>query len=113
MRGDALAAMEDFDRARRDARPHLLAQQLVRHRVVVLLDLDVIVEPDPALLPLGEDVGLGRQRLEGRALQLLEQRSSARAEMPRHRLLSCVTISAMAAFEPGEREEAVDCAAWR
>ena len=64
MRGNALAAVEDFDRARRDACPNLLAQQLVRQRVVVLLDLDVVVEPDPAFLPFGEDVGLGRQRLE-------------------------------------------------
>ena len=28
MGGNALAAMEDLDRARRDARPNLLAQQL-------------------------------------------------------------------------------------
>ena len=61
MGGNALAAVEDFDRARGDARPNLLAQQLVRHRVVVLLDLDVIVEPDPAFLPFGKDVRLGRQ----------------------------------------------------
>ena len=83
MRGDALAAVEDLDRARRDARPHLLAQQLVRHRVVVLVDLDVVVEPDPAFLPFGKDVGLGRQRLERRPLELLEQRAPARAEMAR------------------------------
>jgi hypothetical protein len=38
MRGNALAVVEDFDRARRDARPDLLTQQLVRHRVVVLVD---------------------------------------------------------------------------
>src|ERR1700747_2150236 len=31
-----------------DTRPNRLAQQLVRHRIVVLLDLDVVVEPDPA-----------------------------------------------------------------
>jgi hypothetical protein len=48
--------MEDFDRARRDARPNLLAQQSVRHRVVVLVDLDVIVETDPAFFPFGKDV---------------------------------------------------------
>src|SRR6202011_3842478 len=47
MRGNALAAMEDFDRARRNARPNLLTQQLMRHRVVVLVDLYVVVEPDP------------------------------------------------------------------
>src|SRR3984893_1942859 len=59
MRGNALAAIEVLDRARRNARPNLLTQQLVRHRVVV------VVEPDPAFLPLGKDIGLGRQQLEG------------------------------------------------
>src|SRR5580704_1962615 len=65
MRRNALAAMEDLDRARRNARPNLLTQQLMRQRVIVLVNLDVVVEPDPALLPFGKDVGLGRQRLEG------------------------------------------------
>ena len=83
MRGDAFAAMKDLDRAGGDARPDFLAQQLVRHRVVVLVDLDVVVEPDPAFLPFGEDVGLGRQRLERFALQRLEQRAAAGAEMAR------------------------------
>ena len=41
MRGDALAVVEHLDRSRRDACPDLLAQQRVRHRVVVLSDLDV------------------------------------------------------------------------
>ena len=61
MRGDPLAAVEDFDRARGDARPYLLAQQLMRRRVIVLFDFDVIIEPDPALLPFGKNVGLSRQ----------------------------------------------------
>src|SRR6185312_5112322 len=56
---NALAAVEDFDRARSDTRPDRLAQQLVRHRVVVLLDLDVVVEADPAFLPFGKNIGLG------------------------------------------------------
>jgi hypothetical protein len=70
--GDALAAMEHLHRARRDANPHLLAHQLVRHGVVVLLDLDVVVEPELALFPLGLGVGFRRQRLERRPLQLLK-----------------------------------------
>ena len=49
VRGDALAVMEHLDRARRDPRPHRLAQQRVRHRVVVLLDLDVVVEAEPGI----------------------------------------------------------------
>ena len=70
--------MEDLDRARRDPRPRLLAQQRVRHRVVVPLDLDVVVEADPAFLPFRVDVGLGRQRLERRTLELIEQLAPAR-----------------------------------
>jgi hypothetical protein len=64
----------------------------------VLPDLDVIVEPDPAFLPFGKDVGLGRQRLERE-----RSRSSNRARRlaPRWRdarLLICARSSAMAAF---------------
>ena len=43
MCGNALAAVEDLDRARGDARPHLLAQQLMRHGVIVLVDIDVAI----------------------------------------------------------------------
>ena len=65
----------------------------------MLLDLDVVIEPDPAFLPFGVDVGLGRQRLERGALQLLEQRATAGAEMPRHAIVeSASTSSRMAAF---------------
>jgi hypothetical protein len=60
MRGDALAVMEDLDGTRRDAHPYLLARQLAGGRVVVLLDLDVVVEPDRALLPFGVDVRFRR-----------------------------------------------------
>ena len=87
VRGDALAVMEQLDRARGDARPQLLSQQLMRHRVVVLLDLHVIVEASPAFLPLRERVGFGRQRLESRTLDLVEQRASAGSQMPRHALV--------------------------
>jgi hypothetical protein len=50
----------------------------------VLVDLDVIVEPDRAFLPGGEDVGLGGQRPERRAVQFLEERTAARPEMARY-----------------------------
>ena len=72
MRGNPLAVVEDFDRSLRDPCPDLLAQQRVRHRVVMLADLDVIIEPNPAFLPFGKDVGLGRQLLERRAFERLE-----------------------------------------
>ena len=61
MRGDALALVEDLDGARGQARLDLLADEAVRHGVVVALDVDVVVERDAAQAPLGVDVGLGRQ----------------------------------------------------
>src|ERR1700686_1413579 len=77
MSRDPIAAMEDLDGARRDPCPHLLAQQRVRHRVIMPLDFDVVVEADPAFLPLRVNIGLDRQLLERGALDLLEQRTPA------------------------------------
>ena len=53
MGGDAFAAVEHLDRARRGAGVHLLADQRVRHRVEEALDLDVIVDADAGEMPLG------------------------------------------------------------
>src|ERR1700722_4754804 len=79
MAGDAFAAMKDLDCRGGDARLNLLAEQLVRFAVVVLGDLDVIVEADPAALPLGVFVRERRQRPERPLVQLLEKRPPARA----------------------------------
>src|ERR1700751_1066563 len=66
MAGDALAAGEDLDPRRGDPRLDLLADQLVRHAVEMLGDLDVVVETDPAALPLGVFVRERRQLPERR-----------------------------------------------
>ncbi len=42
-------------------------------RGVVLGDFHVVVEAGAALFPFGVLVGLGRQRIEGRPVELLEQ----------------------------------------
>jgi len=60
MGGNPLPLMKDLDRPAGDARPELLLQQLVRHRIIVLLDLDMVVEPGLALDPFGVLVRLGR-----------------------------------------------------
>ena len=59
-----------------------LAGEAVGHAVVVAVDLDVIVDADPAHAPLGEHIGLGRQGLERRAVELLEQLAARHAEPP-------------------------------
>ena len=57
---DALAPAEQLDRALGDAGIELLADQPMRHRVVMPVDVDVVVEPYPPHPPLGILIGLGR-----------------------------------------------------
>ena len=83
MRGDTLPDMEDFDRAGGDARPQLFLQQMIGHRVIMLVDRDVVIEPGAALLPFREDIRCQRRRLQGGLVQLLEQLSAAGPEMAR------------------------------
>ena len=61
MAGDALAAMEALDGAGRQSDVELAADERVRDRAVVPVDLDVVVDVRPDGLPLGEDVGAGGQ----------------------------------------------------
>ena len=66
MAGDPLAAVEDLDCCGGNTRLDLMAQERVRHTVVMLGDLDVVVEADPAARPLGILVRERRQRPERR-----------------------------------------------
>lgn len=70
--------MEDLDGPCRDPRLDLLAQQLERHRVEMLGDLDMVVEADPASLPVGVLIGSRRQWQQRGAVELLEQRLACR-----------------------------------
>ena len=79
MRRDQLAAMEDLHRLHRDARLHLFAQQPERHRVEVLLDLDVVVEADPATFPVRVFVWRRWQRLQRGPVDLFVERASGGA----------------------------------
>jgi hypothetical protein len=73
VRGDAPGREEDLDRARRGPDVHLLAHQLVGHRVVVVVRLDVVVDVDRGLLPGSEPVAGGRQRAQGGAIECFEE----------------------------------------
>ena len=69
MAGDAAALVENLDRGVGDARLDHLADEPRRHRVVMVVDLDVIVGRDPALLPFRIAIGLVRKRLSaGRSI---------------------------------------------
>src|ERR1700730_19003591 len=106
MSRDSIAAMEDLDGVRRDPCPHLLAQQRVRHRVIMPLDFDVVVEADPAFLPLRVNIGLDRKLPERGALDLVEQCTPAGPEMPRHAIVELRDQFSDGGVEFGQREEA-------
>src|ERR1700747_1552772 len=107
MRSDAVAAMKDLHGARRGAHPHALTQQRMWHRIVMALDFDVIIEADFALLPFGVDVRIDRQRLERGLFNVVEQRASAPAEMPRHAIVELCDEIADGGVDVGKREEAL------
>src|SRR4051812_11916545 len=73
MRRHPLAAQENLDGLLGDAGLDLLTHEVVRDAVVMLGDLDVIIEVDPAALPLGILVRLIRQGSECRTIELFEQ----------------------------------------
>ena len=78
--GDALAFVEDLDAAGGQARVDLGAGEAVGDGVIVRVDVDVIVDADPATAPLAVFVRLARQRVQRRAVDLLEQLAAGDAE---------------------------------
>ena len=73
MAGDTLAAMEALDGEGGDAHVHLFFDERVGHGVVVAVHLDVIVDMDSCLFPLGVFVRFDGQGAQGRFIQLLKQ----------------------------------------
>ena len=73
MQPDARAALEDLDGGRREADVERLVHQRIRDRVVVAIDLDVVVDVDARLEPVGVDEALGRQRLQRGPIEPLEE----------------------------------------
>src|SRR5260370_14477554 len=73
MRGDALALGEDLDRPAGETDLDGIAREAIGHAVIMPVDVDVIVDADPAGAPLGEHIGLDRQRLQRGAVEVFEE----------------------------------------
>ena len=82
MAGDASAAVEAFNGVGGAAHVHLFFDERMGHGVVMALDLDVVVDMDPRLFPLGVFVGLDRQGAQRRLVQLLKQGAPAARQFP-------------------------------
>ena len=105
MGADALAAMEYLDRAGGDPHIDLGADQRVRNRIEEVVDLDVIVEIDARASPFRELPIVVRQRVEGVALDLLEQLAAADAEFAHGPLVHALHDERDGGVAFGEREE--------
>jgi hypothetical protein len=71
--GDPLSLDEDLHGAGGEPHLHLAPREAVGNAVKVAVDIDVVVDTDPAHAPFGEDIGLGRQGLERRSAEFFEQ----------------------------------------
>lgn len=88
--GNALTLMEYLHRPRGEPDPDLLTQQVVRGGEIMLAHLDVIVEANSALLPLGKNIRLGGQWLQGRSFDLVKYLSAAGTKMPGHTVIQAI-----------------------
>ena len=80
MRGDPLALDEDLDGSAGEPHLDLVAREAVGHAVEMALDLDVVIDADPAHAPFGKHIGLDRQGLELRPVELFEELPAGDAE---------------------------------
>ena len=74
---DAPVLVEDLDRRGAEPDIHLPPGKRVGNAVEAAVGLDVVVDVDAGLAPLGELVTLGRKRLQRRTVKILEETAAA------------------------------------
>src|SRR5262245_57261222 len=72
--------------------------------VLMAVDVDMVVEPDPPLTPFSIDVGLDRQGSQGGPVEFLEQLTPAHAELA-HRQLRSASNVAIALFSSAREKK--------
>ena len=82
MSGDPLALEKDLNSARRQPNLDFAAGKSVRDAVEMALELDMVVDADPANTPFGKAIGLRRQLGEVGPIELFEQRTAGDTEAP-------------------------------
>ena len=102
---DALAAVEYLDGAGGNPHVDFGAEQLVWDRIEEVMDLDVIVEVDPRTSPFRKLPIIGGQCDEGLALDLLEQLTTADAELAHGALVHALHDKGDGFVAFGKREE--------
>jgi hypothetical protein len=105
--GDTLAAVQDLDAVAGDACIHFLTNQAVRHAVIVVVDLDVVINVDAALLERGDLVPARRQCTQRRSVEPFEPFPAIALELPERALVQIGDELADRSVQFGKTEEAV------
>ena len=80
MSGNPLALQKDLDGSRSQPHLHLAAGKAIGDAVEMALELDMVIDADPANAPFGKAIGLRRQRVEVGLVELFEQRPAGDTE---------------------------------
>ena len=105
MRRHQLAAVEDLHRLCRDARLDLFAEQPERYRIEMLVDLDVVVEIDPAALPGGIFIRCRWQLPQCGPVELLVKGTSGGTPAAHRTNVEIINQPADRLVQLGQREE--------
>ncbi|NDE94242.1 MAG: hypothetical protein EB036_12815 [Betaproteobacteria bacterium] len=81
MAGHARALVKQLNGVRSDAGIQLHARKAIRHRVVVALNLNVVINAHPAAFPLGVGVTDRGQRLKRWPIQRIKGRAAAAGQL--------------------------------
>ena len=84
MRGDPLASGKYLDGTAGEPDLDLGAGEAMRHAVIMLVDIDVIIDPDTTGAPFGEHVGLDWQWFERGLVEFFERLAPENASWYRH-----------------------------
>jgi len=103
--GHAVAVVEDFDRGVGVAHVQLATDELIGHRVEVLVDLHVVIDAGATRLPVADVVALSRQRKKRRHIEGLESRSSGAVELLERLAVEQIELLADRLIELGQGEE--------
>src|SRR5438876_3526996 len=80
MSGNPFAFQKDLNSARRQPHLDLAAGKAIGDAVEMALELDMVIDADPANAPFGKAIGLRRQRVEVGPVELFEQRPAGGTE---------------------------------
>ena len=107
MGGDPLAPGEDLDGARGEPHLDLAAREAVGNAVEVGLDIDVIIDADPAHAPFGQDMGsMGKGLRCGRSSSSSNARRVTPTAAMSRSSSSCCTTAPIAASDLGRTVKA-------